>query len=151
MKTLFLGIGNALRRDDGIGPFIVAELKKRLQTITPHTFVSSPGEGLTIMDLWQDYEHGIIFDACRANGEPGKRWHLDATKDLVPSDFFKYSSHAFGLAEAIELARTMETLPANVEIYAVEGKDFGFGEGLSDEVLAGCKDIINEIEKKYLS
>ena len=44
------------------------------------------------------------------------------------------STHAVGIGEAIALARTLDRLPARLIVYAVEGRRFDAGLGLSDEV-----------------
>ena len=42
------------------------------------------------------------------------------------------STHAVGIGEAIELARTLDRLPGRLIVYAVEGHRFDAGLGLSD-------------------
>jgi hydrogenase maturation protease len=44
------------------------------------------------------------------------------------------STHALGVAEAIELARALGRLPARLEVYAIEGARFTAGAGLSPAV-----------------
>jgi hydrogenase maturation protease len=44
------------------------------------------------------------------------------------------SSHSFGVADALELSRALGTLPPRVVVYAIEGRCFEPGAGLSPEV-----------------
>jgi hydrogenase maturation protease len=46
------------------------------------------------------------------------------------------SSHAIGLLESIELARTLGSLPRRCIIFAVEAERFDLGAGLSGPVAA---------------
>jgi hydrogenase maturation protease len=46
------------------------------------------------------------------------------------------STHAVGVGEAIELARTLHRLPRRVILFGVEGHSFAAGSGLSAEVEA---------------
>ena len=46
------------------------------------------------------------------------------------------STHAVGLAEAIELARTLGRLPARLVVYGIEGERFEAGTGLTPAVSA---------------
>ena len=41
------------------------------------------------------------------------------------------STHALGLADAVELARSLGRLPQRVVVYGIEGAAFEFGNGLS--------------------
>lgn len=129
-QTALIGIGNMFRRDDGVGIAIVRNLKRCLSAFDQNglEIFECSGEGTELMECWQGFQRVIIFDAVMANGEPGKIYRLQADRQFIPSDFFKYSSHAFSLAEAIELARVLDRLPDNLIIYGVEGKDFSHGE-----------------------
>jgi hydrogenase maturation protease len=44
------------------------------------------------------------------------------------------STHAFGVPDAIELARVLDRLPARLEVYAIEGASFAAGDRLSPAV-----------------
>jgi len=44
------------------------------------------------------------------------------------------STHAFGVADAIELARALDRLPPHLDVYAVEGVEFGLGTPLTPAV-----------------
>jgi hypothetical protein len=49
-------------------------------------------------------------------------------------DIFPCSRHAFGVREAVELARAMNRLPRSLMIYGIEGRQFSFGAPFSQEV-----------------
>jgi DNA-binding transcriptional LysR family regulator len=52
----------------------------------------------------------------------------------LPKSGFRCSTHAFGVAEAIELGRGLGNLPQYLVVYGIEGKNFAAGVGLSAEV-----------------
>ena len=149
-ETLFIGIGNGFRQDDGAGIYILRQLEQLLNRVATCFFAQSSGEGTGLMELWQGYDHVILFDAIMKQGRPGRTYYFLAEDNTFPSDFFNYSSHAFSLAEAVELARTLNKLPRRLMVYGVEGKDFNFGEELSREVIAGCNKIVKEVASQYL-
>ena len=105
--------------------------------------VEHHGEGLALIDLWQGYRHVVIVDATRSSAAPGtvQRFELPHSEPL--SGLFHYSSHLFGLAEAIALARTLQRLPKRLVIYGIEGLEFGYGESLSPQVLTAV-DIVTD-------
>ena len=58
---------------------------------------------------------------------PEQFYEIDVNKNNVPAKFFHYSTHAFSVAEAIELARAMKTLPPKILIYGIESENFSAG------------------------
>jgi hydrogenase maturation protease len=147
METLLLiGIGNEYRRDDGVGLVIV----RQLRSVVPAdvTVLELSGEGATLMDAWQKAAIVYVFDAVRSQATPGTIHQIDAKAQTVPTQFFHYSTHAFSLAEAVELARVLNQLPPKLVLYGVEGADFGGGVGLSDCVEIAVPKVIDRVLKQ---
>ena len=94
------------------------------------------------MDAWQDAQSVILVDAVQSGAAPGTIHRLDASSVPVPSRFFHYSTHAFSVAEAVELARALGQLPPRLILYGIEGRDFSSGEELSPEVAGAVNELI---------
>ena len=144
-STLVIGIGNEYRRDDGVGIVIARRFEER--DIPRVKVVKSCGEGAFLLESWVDAEQVIVIDAVQQMGQVGTVHRIDAHEEEVPTGFFNYSSHAFSLAESIELARTLARLPPALVIYGVEGQNFTMGLGLSPEV----EDNIEALEALILA
>jgi hydrogenase maturation protease len=84
-------------------------------------------------------------DAVSSGAKPGTIFKIDARKDIVPAKFFRYSTHAFSVAEAIELARAMNMLPPRLLVYGIEGTNFTAGTSISPQVQRSIKKIIEQI------
>ena len=74
------------------------------------------------------------FASVRSGAPPGTIHRFDATVEKLPSWFSHSSSHSFGVAEAIELARSMGGLPPCLIVYGIEGLNFSAGTELLPEV-----------------
>jgi hydrogenase maturation protease len=156
-----IGVGNAFRRDDGLGPRVVERLRARAPSNC--RLCVSGGEGTELMALWESATHVILIDVVRAGGwtrgeahgsltgEAGTIVRIDATRERVPGDVFHYSSHAFSVAEAIELARTLGELPERVTIYGAVGLSFEAGTGLSPAVEKQVDVIVDAITRELSS
>lgn len=131
-KRLILGIGHPLRQDDRAG-LAVAE---RLAADPPlgFTIVTHHGEGAGLIELWQGAEQAIVIDAVASGGVPGALHVIDGAAGPLPTALIAHSSHAFGLAQAIEMARALERLPARFDILGIEGQAFGHGEAVTPAV-----------------
>jgi len=69
MKTLVLGVGNEIMGDDGIGLYVVEELKGTIEGVDWDVTSES---GLKLIDYLMDYDRVIIVDAIVSEEEVGK-------------------------------------------------------------------------------
>lgn len=146
MRVLIIGIGNEYRRDDAVGLVVARALHdKNLDGIE---ILEMSGEGAALIEAWQDAERVIVIDAVCSGASPGTIFRFEAYHQPIPTQFFRYSTHNFGLAEAIELARSLEQLPKELIVYGIEGKDFSLGEGLSSEIAHAAHEVVQRIEKE---
>lgn len=144
-EVVVIGVGNAYRGDDGVGPFIASKLKPKT---LPRTLVKcQTGEGTSLMESWSDADTSIIIDAANSGASPGKIYRFDVHGQSIPSRVFNYSSHNFSVAEAVELARALDRLPTRLIIYGVEGKSFQEGVTLSPEVQEAAVEVIKKVTK----
>jgi hydrogenase maturation protease len=129
---LIVGIGNPFRSDDAAG--IV--LSRLLRDCVPPgvRVIEETGEGAALLDAWRGATAVILVDAVQSGAAPGTFHRLDLRAQEIPHQFFRYSTHAFGVAEAVELARALNRLPPRLIFHGIEGKQFASGEGLSPEV-----------------
>lgn len=142
-STLVLGIGNEFRSDDGVGIYFARQIQAL--NITQVTVTESFGEGTELMEMWKAYKQLIICDAVCSGEEPGTLHILEPHKAKIPTQFFHYSTHAFSLAEAIEMSRMLGTLPAIVTIYGIEGESFSAGTTLTTKVAMALTKVIAKV------
>lgn len=142
-SILVIGVGNPDRGDDGAGPEVAARLGAQGVRIVEHG-----GDGLALIELWEGHSAVVIVDAMVTGARPGTIRRFDAAAGPLPREAFAVSSHAFGLAEAVETARALGRLPETVVVYGIEGESFTLGAGLSGRVERACRrvarDILNE-------
>lgn len=148
-QILIIGIGNLYRCDDAVGILIARKLKDiesdRIKVL------EQSGEGTSLMEAWKDYGNVLIIDAVSSGALLGTLHRLDASKESIPAKFFSCSSHDFGVAEAIELARTLNQLPKHLQLYGIEGKNFQYGECLSPEIEQAMEWVAEEISQYIFS
>jgi hydrogenase maturation protease len=115
--------------------------------------VEQSGEGTDLVDLWQAMSVPTVYiiDAMISGLLPGTVRRFEAHDKPVPAQLVGgYSSHAFGLAQAIELARALDCLPSQLVIYAVEGRCFELGASLSSEVEMAARRVAKRIMAELL-
>ena len=134
-QPLVIGVGNRYRRDDAAGLVVAGQIRAAAATIRVE---EASGEGAALIDAWQGCETVILCDAVHSGAPPGTVHRLDAHRQPIPTAFFHYSTHAFSVAEAVEVARALGGLPHRLIIYGIEGADYTAGVGLSPAVEAAA-------------
>jgi hydrogenase maturation protease len=139
-RILVVGIGNPDRGDDGAGIMVADGLAGRLPPGV--TLVVRSGDILGLVQDWAGYDALVCVDAAALMERPGQVHRFDATGGRLPPDAALTSSHAFGLAEALALARELQLLPATVTVYAIEGACFDAGTPMTPEVTAAVVQVV---------
>ncbi len=142
---LVIGIGNSYRSDDGVGPAVVALL--RTMQLPGVRMLDCDGDCSPLLDAWQGADDVVLIDAVSSSAPSGTIYRLDLLAQELPRDLSFQSTHAFGVAEALALGRVLNQLPASLMLYAIEGKCFATGTGLSDEVASAVWEVIRQLER----
>ncbi len=131
-----IGLGNEWRSDDGAGP----EVARRLGGL------ALTGEPIGLVEALNGCLEAVLVDAVFSGAPAGTVHRFEAADEPLPVRLFGASStHALGLAEALELARSLGRLPQKVGVYGIEGADFSFGRGLTPEVAAAVSRVVEEV------
>jgi hydrogenase maturation protease len=142
-KVLVACLGNPDRGDDGIGAAVARALAGRLPEGVG--LVVRCGDMLALIDDWAGFDAVVCVDAAAAAGTPGRIRRIDLGCENLPVDVGATSSHAFGLAEAVQLARTLHSAPAHIVVYAVEGASFETGAPMTAAVAAAADDVARRV------
>ncbi len=143
-----IGVGNRFRSDDGAGPTVLDRLKSMGEGGSH--LVEATGEGAALMHAWEGAHRVILIDAARSGGPPGEIVRFDVHREGLPSRYFHYSTHAFSVAEAIELARALGVLPRSMVVYGIEGRRFEAGTALSPEVSRAAEIVADRIRDEIM-
>ena len=142
-----IGMGNPLRRDDGVGVLVARQAAARVE---PGVEVRiQTGGGLSLMDAWQGMSAAVVVDAVSSGAAPGTVSRFDAGARPLPEQLDATgSTHDLGLGRAVELARAMGRLPERLVVIGVEGDDFGLGSGLSGPVEAAVDRAVDAVVRE---
>ena len=130
--TLVIGIGNPERGDDAAGIEVARRLRARGTQDTEVRECS--GDATRLLGSWQEWPRVIMVDAASGGGRPGTVHRFEANRGPLPAALLHGSTHSWGVAEAVEVARSLGQLPPNVVVYAIEGKCFDLARRLSHPV-----------------
>ena len=137
--VLELGVAS----DDGVGLVVAERVRPHVPEGVEVTLCEQ--EASRVIDAFEGADSAVIVDAVASGGEPGELHRFDAAAAPVPARAFGSSTHAFGVGEAIELARALGKLPPAVVVIGVEGKVFAAGKGLSAPVEAAVEPAVEVV------
>lgn len=128
---LVVGVGNDLRGDDAIGLLVARRVKEegtgaRVEVLS--------GDAADLVELMRGESRVVIVDAVAQAGCAGRIHRVDASGGWEGPRQPEGSTHALGVAEALELARALGCLPPRVTVFGVEGTRFAIGDEMSPEV-----------------
>lgn len=154
MKTVVLGVGNPILRDDGVGIHVVNQLKEHINDPNVTIDEALTG-GMNLLDMIQGYDKAILIDAIKMkNGRNGE------VKRFLLSDFSSVHScnpHDVTFLEALRLAEKLgeDRIPREIVVIGIvlEEMPLEFGEQLSSTVAAAVPKAVemtlSELGKKF--
>jgi len=134
-----VGVGNDFRQDDAAGLIAARRLRDCGILAEEHQ-----GDFATLMETWKGADSLILIDAIAPGRVPGAMYRLNASMSAL-KQVCNTSTHAFGLADVIELSRALGTLPPRVLVFGIEAKNLAVGVGLSREVEASLPELVKEV------
>jgi len=143
LECLVVGIGNPERGDDAVGRLVARALRKRVSADV--RVVEHDGEATALLAELQSAQRVWLIDAAQSGAVVGTIHRIDcATADpALPTGAI--SSHGFGLAEAIALARALDLLPRQCVVYAIEAADFTAGAPPSSGLMAAADAVVGRV------
>jgi hydrogenase 3 maturation protease len=132
-KTVFVGVGNRLRGDDGLGPAMVQKLKG--SSDCPCIDAGEAPENHVGPIVREQPDTIVIIDAVHLNDEPGV-YSILHEEDIARTGF---STHT--LSPHLFIRRLRETANADILLLGVQPLDLKFGEHLSPPVERSVQEL----------
>jgi hydrogenase maturation protease len=135
-----IGVGNAARRDDGVGPAVAAAV-----AVGPDVaVVTCPAEPTAILDAWAGAALAVVVDA--AVGVPPGRVCVGSIDDIAAPEK-SFSSHDLSLQHTWELGRALGRAPDELVVVSIGISDAGHGFGFSPVVAAALPEAVRTVER----
>jgi hydrogenase maturation protease len=133
-----IGLGNAVRGDDAAGLLAARAVGG----------VELEGDPSALLDLLDGAPAATLVDAVASGAAPGTVHRFDASAEPLPASLrSSTSTHAIGLADALELARALGRLPRRVIVYGIEGAAFAAGDAVTPAVARAVEHVAAELRK----
>ena len=141
MTVLVIGVGNVYAGDDAAG--VIAAERLREAGMPVRVCELEPSR---LVDAWSGADTVYVVDAVSSGAEPGTIHRFDAADGRLPAPIFGSSStHALGVADAVELARVLGRLPSRTVVYGIEGATFDAGADVTPAVSEAADQVARAI------
>ena len=143
MKTLILGVGNLLLKDEGVGIHAIRALEK--DDLPPGVSLMDGGTGgLHLIGWLRDYDRVIMIDAALDDNPSGT---IRLIKPRYASDFPPLmSAHEIGLRDMIEAISLIDD-PPEISLIAISVSNINeTGTDLSPEIQALLPEVVRRVK-----
>ena len=138
---LFITVGNDLRADDGVGPYIYNQCRNKNNECQIINAGDKP-EGIIDQAIALNPKKIVIIDAADFGGVPGEARIIK--HELIPDTTL--STHTFPLRVIAKIIE--DDTKAPVSFLGIQPKSVGFEEELSEEVKKVADQIIEMLNQK---
>jgi hydrogenase maturation protease len=129
-RSVVLGLGNLLLRDEGFGIALLHHLEAELGPIPGVEFIDGGVMGLDLLPLVEGSRYLLILDAVNASRPPGALIELDR-EELPLFSGIRLSEHQVGFQEVLGLASLRDQLPEFLHLVGIQPVVLEPGTGLS--------------------
>ena len=142
-KIAIIGIGNTLRRDDGIG-IIVLESLLKLYKRKDIDYLNFGNASFDLLHRIKNYDSAILIDGINAGFHPAEL-KVSQLKDIdYKLDNSLTSTHELNLKSIFELSKKLK-IQTKIFVAGIQVTDTSFGEGISEALEQKKEEITKEI------
>lgn len=141
-KTVILGLGNSLKADDGVGPFVCDELSKAALTAEIINAGTVP-ENYIQRIIKKEPENLIVIDAIDFGGEAGQ------IRLLKPEQLNKSAFSTHTLSPHLFIEMIQQSKKVDVYVIGIQPKQIKLGEDISEQVKQTAEQLVRELAEIF--
>jgi len=148
-KIGIIGIGNLLRKDDGVGIVLLELLVKRKKEFPKNIeFINGGTGGMNLLHLLAQFDTVLLIDAVDFKGRPGEA-RVFSLKDIQSQKKpVMMSTHDPDFLNLLRLSQALKELPETLVIFGVQPRDVSHGMGLSKEIETVIDHLFLKLQKE---
>ncbi|MDP2043594.1 MAG: hydrogenase maturation protease [Candidatus Omnitrophota bacterium] len=144
-KIAVIGLGNSLRRDDGIGIIILESLLNNYKR-EGIDYLNFGSASFDLMHRLQNYDKALLIDGINAGLPLGELKIFDLGQASFTEKDNLISSHELNLKDIFKLTRNLE-IKAKIYVAGIQVQDVNFGESLSATLEEKLPELTQQIDQ----
>jgi hydrogenase maturation protease len=148
-KIGIIGIGNLLRKDDGVGIVLLERLQKQKKELPKNIeFIDGGTGGMNLLHLLAQFDIVLLIDAVDFKARPGEA-RVFSLKDIQSQKKpVMMSTHDPDFLNLLRLSQELKELPETLVIFGVQPRDVSYGMGLSKEIETVLDGLFLKLQKE---
>jgi hydrogenase maturation protease len=144
LKTIVIGLGNILLKDEGIGVHVVNAVRERY-TFSPEVEILDGGTlGLDLLHYFEGRDQILIVDAVDFKKDAGYIGVIE--DDNIPSALFaKLSVHHIGLSDVMFAAKLLDYKPLKIRLIGIQPQSLDVGLDMTERISSKMGELIDKI------
>jgi hydrogenase maturation protease len=148
-KIGIIGIGNLLRKDDGVGIVLLERLQKQKKELPKNIeFIDGGTGGMNLLHLLAQFDIVLLIDAVDFKARPGQA-RVFSLKDIQSQKKpVMMPTHDSDFLNLLRLSQELKELPETLVIFGVQPRDVSYGMGLSKEIETVLDGLFLKLQKE---
>ncbi|MBX2877254.1 MAG: hydrogenase maturation protease [Saprospiraceae bacterium] len=150
-KIAVLGFGNPVRADDGVGIYVIEELKKKLGEVENVSIFDMGTSAFEVLFQLKGHDKIILVDAVINTGEAvGTTYKLPASEiEAEIEDDPLVFLHSLKWSQALSYAKKMlgDEYPEDIEVYLIAIDSTAFNVGMTEEAKVGGDKVVDILQQ----
>ena len=122
-----IGLGNPLRRDDGIGIIILQKIKEKKESLPLNLdYIDGGTGGMNLINIFSKYKIIILIDAMNIDSYPGDYRFIRLDQLSIKKNKNKEDIHNPDILKLIKFSKEISKNPEKVYIFGIQTKDTSF-------------------------
>lgn len=146
-RIAILGFGNPVRADDGVGIYVIDQLKKKLGERSEVSIFDMGTSAFEVLFKLKGHERIILVDAVINSEEPvGTIFKLPASEiEAQIEDDPMVFLHSLKWSQALSYAKKMlgNDYPEDIEVYLIAIESTKFNVGMTKEAIVGGDKVVD--------
>ena len=146
-KIGVIGIGNPLRKDDGIGIVLLEKLVEIKDDLPDDIeYIDGGTGGINLLHLFARFDIVVFIDAVNFGGEIAESKFFNSEDVISKNIQIKISTHGSDILKIIQLSKNLGENPDDIFIFGVQPQDITPGTRLSHEIQENIDLLVNNLK-----
>jgi len=148
-KIGIIGLGNPLRKDDGIGIVLLNMLQQQKKKLGKNIELIDGGiGGMNLLHVLARFDIVVLIDAVDFQGTPGESHVFTVAQLQSKKTPIRFSTHESDFLNVICLSKELNELPGKIIIFAVQPQDVSFGTELSEQLEKNLDGLLGSLQRQ---
>lgn len=142
------GLGNPLMTDEGIGIYILQELKTKGNCPANVDLIDLGSSAMNVVHAIAGRQKAVLIDCACMEEVPGTIRKFSPNEVVSTKTLRHFSLHEGNLMDSLELSQRLGEYPHNVVIFGIQPESMLPGEGLSPPLQERLADYTEAVIKE---